>query len=44
MGIGGASGAGDYGSTKSVEGTLKKLAVGSLVIFMICVAYLPYSG
>lgn len=44
MGIGGASGVGDYGSKKSVEGTLKKTAIGSLVIFMLCVLILPYSN
>lgn len=43
MGIGGASGAGDYGSKKSVEGTLKKTAMVSLAIFMACVVFLPYT-
>ena len=43
MWIGGASGAGDYGSKKSVEGTLKKVAIFSLIAFMACVVFLPYS-
>jgi protein translocase SecG subunit len=43
MGIGGASWAGDYGSKKSVEGTLKKVAIFSLVVFMACVIFLPYN-
>ena len=44
MGIGGASGVGDYGSKKSVESTLKKTAVISLVIFMFAVISLPYTS
>jgi len=43
MGIGGASGAGDYGSKKSVEWTLKKIAIFSLAAFMACVLFLPYT-
>ena len=44
MGIGGASGVGDYGSKKSVEGTLKKTAIVSLAIFMATVILLPYNS
>ena len=42
MGIGGASGGGDYWSKKSVEWTLKKTAIISLAIFMACALFLPY--
>ena len=44
FGIGWASGTGDYGSKKSVESTLKKVAVVSLVVFMGCVIFLPYTA
>lgn len=44
MGIWWASGSGDYGSKKSVEGALKKTAIISLIIFMLCVIFLPYIG
>ena len=43
-GIAGSSGGGDYGSKKSVETTLKKVAIVSLVCFMACVVFLPYSS
>ena len=43
MGIGGASGTGDYGSKKSIETKLKKTATISFVVFMAIVIFLPYA-
>ncbi|UFX83451.1 preprotein translocase subunit SecG [Candidatus Absconditicoccus praedator] len=43
VGVGGALGGGsDYGSQKSLEGTLKKSAVISSVVFIISSIFLPY--
>lgn len=42
-GIAGASGGGDYGSKKSVETTLKKVAIITAIIFVATVIALPYT-
>lgn len=44
LGIGGASGASEYGSKKSLEGKLKKVAVIAGVLFIIIALILPYTG
>ncbi|MEI7562169.1 MAG: hypothetical protein WCJ39_00090 [bacterium] len=43
MGIGGLSGANEYGSKKSLETKLKKVAVISVVIFVLIALILPYT-
>lgn len=43
LGIGGLSGGGDYGSKKSLETNLKKVAVISVVIFVLIALVLPYT-
>ncbi len=43
MGIGGASAGGnEYGSKKTMEGKLKKIALISGILFVIIVLFLPY--
>ncbi|MFC2696104.1 MAG: preprotein translocase subunit SecG [Candidatus Absconditicoccaceae bacterium] len=43
MGLGGASAGGnEYGSKKTMEGKLKKIALVSGVLFVIIVLFLPY--
>ena len=43
MGIGGASaGWNEYGSKKTMEGKLKKIALISGILFVIIVLFLPY--
>lgn len=44
LGIGGASGASEYGSKKSLEGKLKKVAIVTGVLFIIIALILPYTG
>lgn len=41
-GIAGIWGSNEYGSKKSVESTLKKIAVITAIIFTLCVIFLPY--
>jgi len=43
LGIGGLSGANEYGSKKSLETKLKKVAVISVVIFVLIALILPYT-
>jgi protein translocase SecG subunit len=43
LGIGGLSGGSDYGSKKSLETNLKKVAVISVVIFVLIALVLPYT-
>ena len=43
LGIGGMSGANEYGSKKSLETKLKKVAVVAGVIFVIIALVLPYT-
>lgn len=43
LGIGGMSGANEYGSKKSLETKLKKVAVAAIVIFVIIALILPYT-
>jgi protein translocase SecG subunit len=43
LGIGGMSGAGEYGSKKSLEGKLKKVALISIIIFVLMCLILPYT-
>ncbi len=44
MGIGGASAGGnEYGSKKTMEGKLKKIALISGILFVIIVLFLPYA-
>lgn len=40
--IGWAAGSNEYGSKKSVEHTLKKVAIITSILFMLCVIALPY--
>lgn len=42
LGIGGVSGTNEYGSKKSIESTLKKVALVTGIIFVAVVLYLPY--
>ena len=43
MGIGGASGgANEYGSKKTIEGKLKKIALITISIFVLTVLFLPF--
>lgn len=42
IGIGGLAGGGEYGSKKSVETTLKKVAYVTAIIFVLCAVTLPY--
>ena len=43
MGVGGASAGGnEYGSKKTMEGKLKKIALISGILFVIIVLFLPY--
>ena len=43
MGIGGASAGGnEYGSKKTMEGKLKKIALIRGIVFVIIVLFLPY--
>lgn len=43
MGIGGASAGGnEYGSQKTMEGKLKKIALVSGILFVIIILFLPY--
>lgn len=43
MGLGGASAGGnEYGSQKTIEGKLKKVAMISGILFVIIVLFLPY--
>jgi len=42
FGIGGVSTSNEYGSKKSVESTLKKTALVSIVVFTICALIYPY--
>jgi len=43
LGIGGMSNAGEYGSKKTIEWTLKKVAVIASTIFIITALILPYT-
>jgi protein translocase SecG subunit len=43
LGIGGMSGASEYGSKKSLEGNLKKTAIVAGAIFIIIALILPYT-
>jgi len=43
LGIGGMSGANEYGSKKSLETKLKKVAVVTGVLFVIIALILPYT-
>lgn len=43
LGIGWAAGGGDYGSKKTIETKLKKLALISILIFFVCAVILPYT-
>ncbi|MCX6822640.1 MAG: preprotein translocase subunit SecG [candidate division SR1 bacterium] len=43
LGIGGMSGANEYGSKKSLETKLKKVAVVAGVLFVIIALVLPYT-
>jgi protein translocase SecG subunit len=42
FGVGGMATSNEYGSKKSLEGTLKKSAFISIVIFTICALIYPY--
>ncbi len=42
FGIGGAAGSNEYGSKKSIEGTIKKIAFISIAIFLVVVIVYPY--
>ncbi|MEF2176172.1 MAG: preprotein translocase subunit SecG [Candidatus Absconditabacteria bacterium] len=42
FGLGGVSSSNEYGSKKSVEYTLKKVAKISLIVFIVSVFALPY--
>lgn len=42
LGIGGMSGMSEYGSKKTMEGKLKKIAVVSIVVFILIAIILPY--
>lgn len=45
MGIGGSAGIGssnEYGSKKSIEGTLKKVALVSSILFVVVALFLPF--
>jgi len=43
LGIGGMSGANEYGSKKSLETKLKKVAIGAIVVFVLIALILPYT-
>lgn len=43
IGIGGMSGVNEYGSKKSLETTLKKVALFTSLIFVVSVVILPYT-
>ncbi len=42
LGIGGVASSNEYGSKKSIESTLKKVALVTGIIFVAVVLYLPY--
>lgn len=42
VGIAGMAGSSEYGSKKSIETTLKKIAVVTAVIFVLTSLFLPY--
>ena len=42
LGIGGLAGGHEYGSKKTLEGKLKKVAVASIVVFILIALILPY--
>ncbi len=42
LGIGGAAGSNEYGSKKSIETTLKKVALISAILFCVTALFLPY--
>ncbi|MDP2669684.1 MAG: preprotein translocase subunit SecG [bacterium] len=43
VGLGGSmAGGGEYGSKKSVETTLKKVAYITAIVFLLCAIALPY--
>jgi protein translocase SecG subunit len=44
VGLGGMAGWGEYGSKKSVENTLKKVAVVAAIVFVITAVCYPYVG
>lgn len=44
LGIGGVSSSNEYGSKKSIESTLKKVALVTGIIFAAIVLYLPYAN
>ncbi|USN54380.1 MAG: preprotein translocase subunit SecG [Candidatus Peribacteria bacterium] len=44
MGIAGVGGGNEYGSKKSVETTLKKVAIVSSLAFVVVSLFLPYVG
>jgi len=43
LGIGGASGANEYGSKKSLESKLKKVAIIAGILFVVIAVILPYT-
>ena len=43
LGIGGLAGGSDYGSKKSLETNLKKVAIISVIIFVLVALVLPYT-
>ena len=43
LGIGGFSGGNEYGSKKSLEGKIKKIALATAIVFVLCAFILPYS-
>lgn len=43
FGIGGMSGSNEYGSKKMIEAKLKKVALITLIIFILVALILPYS-
>lgn len=42
--MGGASGSNEYGSKKSLESTLKKVATITGIVFVVTAFFLPYSS
>jgi len=44
FGVGGMTTSNEYGSKKSVEWTLKKTAVISIIVFTICALLYPYAN
>lgn len=42
LGIGGAAGSNEYGSKKSIESSLKKVALVAGILFCVTALFLPY--